>query len=72
MEDWDFNLGTSIDYSFLRTSDSLGKAFAVNTIVPQGIPFPELKTGFITFGVKLIVVLKKTSLLIKFIAFSHK
>tara|TARA_Y100000816_G_scaffold234866_1_gene180503 strand:+ start:3350 stop:4270 length:921 start_codon:yes stop_codon:yes gene_type:complete len=53
-----FNLGTSIDYYFPELPIAL-KAFAVNKIVPQGIPYPELKTGFVTFGVKLIIVLKR-------------
>ena len=49
-------MGSSIDYYFPELPLAV-KAFAV-TIVPQGIPYPELKT-VITFGVKLIVVLKR-------------
>lgn len=53
-----YNLGASMDYHLPELPIAL-KVFATNAIIPQSIPFPDLKTGFITFGMKLIVVLKR-------------
>ena len=52
------NSGISFDYHFNDLPIAL-RIFGSNTIVPQGIPFPEEKTGFINFGANLIVVLKR-------------
>jgi len=53
-----FSTGGSIDYWF--SDIPLALRFFGNThIVPQGEPFPELKTGFINVGVMLVVVMKR-------------
>ena len=33
--------------------------FVNNTIIPQSIPYPELKTGYINVGLNIIIVLKR-------------
>ena len=53
-----FNLGGSLDYYFPELPIAL-RLFAVNTIIPQSIPFPELKTGYLSIGLNVIVVLKR-------------
>ena len=53
-----FNLGFSLDYYFAELPVAL-RLSATNTIVPQGIPFPELKMGFLGVGVNLILILKR-------------
>ena len=50
--------GLNIDYHLEELPIAL-RFFANNTIVPQGIPFPEEKTGFINFGANIIIVLKR-------------
>jgi len=53
-----FSTGASIDYWF--SNIPLALRFSGNThIVPQGEPWPELKTGFFNVGAMLIVVLKR-------------
>ena len=50
--------GMTFDYHF--TNIPIGfRLFAINTIVPQGIPFPELKTGFLNIGANIIIILKR-------------
>lgn len=53
-----FYSGFSFDYHFDELPLAL-KIFGQNNVVPQGIPFPEEKTGFINFGANLIIVLKR-------------
>ena len=53
-----FNLGGTLDYYFPELPIAL-RLFAANTIIPQSIPFPELKTGYLSIGLNLIVVLKR-------------
>ena len=50
--------GLNIDYHLEELPIAL-RFFANNTIVPQGIPFPEEKTGFINFGANIILALKR-------------
>ena len=53
-----FSTGGSIDYWF--SDIPLALRFFGNThIVPQGEPYPELKTGFINVGAMLVVVMKR-------------
>ena len=54
------NVGITIDYYLPGLPIGL-KLFGVNTIVPQSIPFPDEKTGFISFGANLVVVLKRSN-----------
>ena len=54
------NMGISIDYYLPGLPIGL-KLFGVNTIVPQSIPFPDEKTGFVSFGANLVVVLKRSN-----------
>ena len=53
-----FNLGTSMDYH-LQDLPLAFRIFINNTIIPQGIPFPELKTGYVNVGANLILILKR-------------
>ena len=53
-----FNLGGSLDYYFPELPIAL-RLFASNTIIPQSIPYPELKTGYLSIGLNVIVVLKR-------------
>ena len=52
------NSGLGIDYHLDELPIAF-RLFANNTVIPQGIPFPEEKTGFINFGANIIVVLKR-------------
>ena len=52
------NLGGSIDYWFTDLPIAL-RFFSNANIIPQGEPYPELKTGFINLGVTLIIVMKR-------------
>ncbi len=53
-----FSTGASMDYWF--SDIPLALRFFGNThIIPQGEPYPELKTGFINVGAMLIVVMKR-------------
>ena len=53
-----FNTGASMDYWFSDIPLAL-RFFGNTNIVPQGEPWPELKTGFINVGAMLIVVMKR-------------
>ena len=53
-----FNSGISLDYH-LNDLPVAFRIFGTNTVVPQGIPFPDKKTGFINFGANLIIILKR-------------
>ena len=53
-----FNTGASIDYWFSDIPLAL-RLFGSSNIIPQGEPWPELKTGFINVGAMLIVVMKR-------------
>ena len=53
-----FNLGGSLDYYFPEVPIAI-KLFISNTIIPQSIPYPELKTGYLNVGLNLIIVLKR-------------
>ena len=53
-----FNTGASMDYWFSDIPLAL-RLFGNSNIVPQGEPWPELKTGFINVGAMLIVVMKR-------------
>ena len=53
-----FNLGGSLDYYLPELPIAL-RLFATNTIIPQSIPYPELKTGYLNVGFNLIVILKR-------------
>ena len=53
-----FNLGGSLDYYFPDLPIAL-RLFATNTIIPQSIPFPDLKTGYLNVGLNVIIVLKR-------------
>ena len=50
--------GFSVDYHFNELPLAI-KIFAENNVVPQGIPHPDEKTGFASFGLKLMVALKR-------------
>ena len=53
-----FNTGASMDYWFSDIPLAL-RFFGSTNIIPQGEPWPELKTGFINVGAMLIVVMKR-------------
>ena len=53
-----FNVGGSVDYWFTNLPLAL-RFFSNINIVPQGEPFPELKTGFFNVGAKLVIVMKR-------------
>ena len=53
-----FNTGASMDYWFSDIPLAL-RLFGNTNIIPQGEPYPELKTGFINVGAMLIVVMKR-------------
>ena len=53
-----FNTGASMDYWFSDIPLAL-RLFGSSNIIPQGEPWPELKTGFINVGAMLIVVMKR-------------
>ena len=53
-----FNLGGSIDYWFTNVPIAL-RFFSNANIIPQGEPYPELKTVFINVGATLIIVMKR-------------
>lgn len=55
-----FNVGGYLDYWFPTLPIALRGFFNIN-VVPQGEPYPELKTGFINVGVKAIIVLKRSN-----------
>ena len=66
-ENWDeeptyggigFSTGASMDYWFSDIPLAL-RFFGSTNIIPQGEPWPELKTGFINVGAMLIVVMKR-------------
>ena len=50
--------GVNIDYHMKELPVAL-RFFARSTIVPQGIPFIDEKTGFINFGANIIIALKR-------------
>ena len=53
-----FSTGASMDYWFSDIPLAL-RLFGSTNIIPQGEPWPELKTGFINVGAMLIVVMKR-------------
>jgi hypothetical protein len=53
-----FSTGASMDYWFSDIPLAL-RLFGNTNIVPQGEPYPELKTGFMNVGAMLIVVMKR-------------
>ena len=53
-----FSTGASMDYWFADIPLAL-RLFGNTNIIPQGEPFPELKTGFMNVGAMLIVVMKR-------------
>ena len=53
-----FSTGASMDYWFSDIPLAL-RLFGNTHIIPQGEPYPELKTGFINVGAMLIVVMKR-------------
>jgi hypothetical protein len=53
-----FSTGASMDYWFTDIPLAL-RLFGSTNIIPQGEPYPELKTGFINVGAMLIVVMKR-------------
>jgi len=53
-----FSTGASMDYWFSDIPLAL-RFFGSTNIIPQGEPWPELKTGFINVGAMLIVVMKR-------------
>ena len=53
-----FSTGASLDYWFSDIPLAL-RFFGSTNIIPQGEPWPELKTGFINVGAMLIVVMKR-------------
>ena len=53
-----FSTGASMDYWFSDIPLAL-RLFGSSNIIPQGEPWPELKTGFINVGAMLIVVMKR-------------
>ena len=53
-----FSTGAAMDYWFSDIPLAL-RLFGNTNIVPQGEPWPELKTGFINVGAMLIVVMKR-------------
>ena len=52
------SIGGTIDYRFSDLPVAL-RFFTTSNIVPQGEPWPELKTGFMNFGACFIIVLKR-------------
>ena len=52
------NLGGSLDYYFPNLPMAL-KFFMHSNIIPQPVPYPELKTGFLTIGATIVIVLKR-------------
>ena len=53
-----FNLGGSMDYHF--SDHPIALRFFMNTnIIPQGEPWPELKTGFFNIGATFVIILKR-------------
>ena len=53
-----FSTGASMDYWFANIPLAL-RLFGSTNIIPQGEPYPELKTGFISVGAMLVVVMKR-------------
>ena len=53
-----FSTGASMDYWFADIPLAL-RLFGSTNIIPQGEPYPELKTGFISVGAMLVVVMKR-------------
>ena len=53
-----FSTGASMDYWFADIPLAL-RLFGSTNIIPQGEPYPELKTGFINVGAMLVVVMKR-------------
>ena len=53
-----FSTGASLDYWFSDIPLAL-RFFGSTNIIPQGEPWPELKTGFMNVGAMLIVVMKR-------------
>ena len=53
-----FSTGASMDYWFSDIPLAL-RLFGNTNIIPQGEPWPELKTGFINVGAMLVVVMKR-------------
>ena len=53
-----FSTGASMDYWFTELPLAL-RLFGNTNIIPQGEPYPELKTGFISVGAMLVVVMKR-------------
>ena len=53
-----FNIGSSMDYHLPELPLAF-RFFINNTIIPQGIPFPDLKTGYLNVGANLILILKR-------------
>ena len=53
-----FSTGASMDYWFSDIPLAL-RLFGSTNIIPQGEPYPELKTGFISVGAMLVVVMKR-------------
>ena len=53
-----FSTGASMDYWFSDIPLAL-RLFGSTNIIPQGEPYPELKTGFINVGAMLVVVMKR-------------
>jgi hypothetical protein len=53
-----FSTGASMDYWFSDIPLAL-RLFGSTNIIPQGEPWPELKTGFINVGAMIVVVMKR-------------
>jgi len=53
-----FNLGSSMDYHFANLPVAL-RLFMNTNIIPQGEPWPELKTGFLSIGATFVIILKR-------------
>ena len=53
-----FNLGGSMDYYFPNLPMAL-KLFMQTNVIPQPEPYPELKTGFLSIGATIVIVLKR-------------
>ena len=53
-----FNLGGSMDYYFSNFPIAL-KLFMQTKVIPQPEPYPELKTGFLSIGATIVIVLKR-------------
>ena len=52
------NLGGSLDYYFPNLPMAL-KFFMHSNVIPQPEPYPELKTGFLTIGATIVIILKR-------------